>query len=266
LKSWHFKKEYLIIEYFEYTTVLNLFEEFRPIAGIDNAAFQVHIPPSADSLFAESGNVMPPFEAQMDVPCLDAAHNVNAAASITTSKDKLFFIKFTPGRTMRARWYLIQIDMQATTDTNPDFQTSNGKYWCVFLAKHPDDRSKSDEFSRWWPEWYRYSQCLTTNTIIYGDRILIRPHTTPDSRNFIQWATDIQLMGEGHDAIVGPFNFENISAANRVRQKISHAMWTSLSVACDNAGMLPPTFGSNYTQQIRTSSKSAKPRKRKSSK
>ena len=135
-----------------------------------------------------------------------------------------------------------------------------------FLAKHPDDRSKSDEFSRWWPEWYRYSQCLTTNTIIYGDRILIRPHTTPDSRNFIQWATDIQLMGEGHDAIVGPFNFENISAANRVRQKISHAMWTSLSVACDNAGMLPPTFGSNYTQQIRTSSKSAKPRKRKSSK
>jgi len=102
LKSWHFKKEYLIIEYFEYTTVLNLFEEFRPIAGIDNAAFQVHIPPSADSLFAESGNVMPPFEAQMDVPCLDAAHNVNTAASITKSKDRLFCIKFTPDRTMKA--------------------------------------------------------------------------------------------------------------------------------------------------------------------
>ena len=74
----------------------------HPIAGIDNAAFQVHIPPSADSLFAESGNVMPPFEAQMDVPCLDAAHNVNTAASITKSKDRLFFIKFTPDRTMRA--------------------------------------------------------------------------------------------------------------------------------------------------------------------
>jgi len=105
----------------------------QPIPGIDSAAFQVHLPPSADSLFEESGNVMQPIEDQLDEPGLGTAHIVNADL-ITASKDRLFFIRFTPDRTMRARWYLIQIDMQATTYTNPAFQT-NGNYWCYFFGK-----------------------------------------------------------------------------------------------------------------------------------
>jgi len=67
--------------------------------------------------------------------------------------------------------------------------------------------------------------------------------------------------GDGHKSIIGPFNFEDTSAANRIQQKVSHTTWTLLNMACDNAGMFPPTFGSNYTQQIRASSKSTKTRK-----
>jgi len=235
-----------------------------PSTSIDTAAFTAHQPPSADSLFKESGNVMPPVEHTLDSPELVTASTATDD-TIQVSMDRLFFIKFTPDRTMRARWYLVQIDMQATAETNPAFCT-DGKYWCVLVAKHPADKLKSDEFSQWWPEWYRYSKCPTTNTLVYGDRILIRPNSNPDSHKFIQWATDIGLTGNGHSSIIGPFNFEDISTANHVGQKVSHTTWKLLNIACDNAGILPPTFGADYTQQIRASSKSAKMGKKKFSK
>ena len=59
-----------------------------------------------------------------------------------------------------------------------------------------------------------------------------------------------RVKSDGHKSIIGPFNFEDTSAANRIRQKVAHTTWTLLNMACDNAGMLPPTFGSKYTQQI----------------
>ena len=30
-------------------------------------------------------------------------------------------------------------------------------YYCIFLAKNPDDQGKGNEFSRWWPECYAYT-------------------------------------------------------------------------------------------------------------
>jgi len=116
-----------------------------PSTSINTAAFAAHQPPSADSLFKESGNVMPPVEHPLDSPGLVTASTATDD-TIQTSKDCPFFIKFTPDRTMRACWYLVQINMQATAETNPAFRT-DGKYWCVFLAKHPADKLKSDEFS-----------------------------------------------------------------------------------------------------------------------
>ena len=144
----------------------------------------------ANTLFKSSGNLMPPHETQITSQVLPSDHN-----SIQLSKDKLFFVKFTPDRTMRPRWYLIQVDLQDTMDINP-LMINKGRYWCIFLAKHPGDNVKSDEFSRWWPEWYRYTRCKTTQTIVYGDRILVRPNSNPDSSKFIQWATDLKLIGK----------------------------------------------------------------------
>ena len=69
-------------------------------------------------------------------------------------------------------------------------------YHCVFLAKHPSDSNKSDEFSSIWPEWHRYSRCRKTDNIIYGDRILIRPSHNPDMNKFIQWSDNLPLLSK----------------------------------------------------------------------
>jgi hypothetical protein len=143
---------------------------------------------------------------------------------------------------------------------------TNGKYWCMFLAKHPEDRKKSDEFSRWWPEWYRYTLCKDTDDVIYGNRILIRPSSNPDSTKFVQWAMQLQLIGQNHSNILGPFDFEEINETNRMRQKISRSEWTQLKGVCSVHGMLPPTFGSNTDQQSIETLKTVQKRKRKNSK
>ena len=58
-------------------------------------------------------------------------------------------------------------------------------YHCVFLAKYPNDAIKSDELSRFFLEWHRYTRCSTTNEIVYGDHILIRPSHYPNKERFV---------------------------------------------------------------------------------
>ena len=163
------------------------------------------------------------------------------ATTITTSKDKLFFISFTPNNTLRARWYLIQVDMASTIETNPAFNT-NGRYYCTFLAKHPNDKHKSDEFSRFWPDWYNYTKDKN-DVITYGNRILFAPHINPNPDKYIEWATDIQLHDTSH-VFLGPFNFEPITTVNRTRHKVHRDQWTTCHAQCLQNNLLPPTLGS----------------------
>jgi len=121
---------------------------------------------------------------------------------------------------MRPRWYLAQVDLQSTEEINPTAQ-KNGKYWCMFLVKHLGDKKKSDEFSTWWPEWYRYTRYKDTSDVVYGNRILIRPSTNLDSTKFVQWAMELPLIGHTQHNMAGPFDFEEINASNRMRQKVS---------------------------------------------
>ena len=94
----------------------------------------------------------------------------------------------------------------------------------MFLAKHPDDQGKIDEFSRWWPEWYTYTNIKDSQEIVYNQRILIRPNACPDSKKHIQWATKVKLTStpennkEGYCHIVGPFNSESIDKYNRTQK------------------------------------------------
>ena len=87
----------------------------QPSNSIDKAAFTEHVNPITlpAQLFEESGNTMPESD-----------------------------------HTMRPRWYLIQIDMKSTVEINPAAQT-NGRYWCMFLATHLEDKKRNDKFSRW---------------------------------------------------------------------------------------------------------------------
>ena len=230
----------------------------QPSCGIDKPSLASHVQPTfsptANELFQENGINMPPIEHSdsTDFTSIEAPTDLD---------NKLFFIQYTPEDTLRRRWYLVQIDMESTATANPDYAT-NGKYWCIFHYSHPNDKDKSDEFSRWWPEWYRYTRCSTTDAIIYEYRILIRPSVTPCSKKFIQWAALIPLYGTKSTVLVGPFDFASITMSNRVRQRVSREYWDQLSQICNNIGILPPTVGvlQNSYQQSNQSTK--KKRKR----
>jgi len=113
-------------------------------------------------------------------------------ARITTSNDQLFFIAYTPSGTMTKRWYLVQMDLEATASiVKPTL--CEGEYYCTFLAKHPSNTKLSDDCSRWWPNWYRYSRDSVTDDIVFGDLILFHPNITPNHTKFIQWGNTVGL-------------------------------------------------------------------------
>ena len=199
--------------------------------------------PSTTSLFKESKQVPIPVESvDTNVPDL-------LLSSTQDLSDTLFFIQFTPAGTMLRKWYLVQIDLESTLVVNPDYAT-NGEYWCVFLARHSADKQKSDEFSRWWPEWHSYKRCSVSNDIIYGDRFEFRPSSTPPSTKYIQWSTLLPITGDKSTALVGPFTFAPINTSNRVRQTVAYDHWQSLIVACNFHGLLPPTVGIKSSHRI----------------
>ena len=191
--------------------------------------------PTAKALF-DDVKASPPLVEVVTSKSLDVPQD-----SIDMS-DKLFFIEFTPEGTLQRRWYLIQVDIPSTIEVNPDF-ASNHLYCFVFLAKHPTDIDKSDEYSRWWPDWYNYDRGPTTDAIIYGQRVLIKPNTIPCSSKFIQWSTLLPLRGHDSIALVGPFAFEQISTYNRVRQRVHNSNWELLIEACTLFRISPPTLG-----------------------
>ena len=52
------------------------------------------------------------------------------AEQVLASRDRLFFIQYTPAGTMRQRWYLVQIDLQATEELNSAWEDQ----WKIFLC------------------------------------------------------------------------------------------------------------------------------------
>ena len=131
----------------------------------------------------------------------------------------------------------------------------------MFLAKHPDDRHKSDEYARWWPDWYKYTKNRNTGVITYGQRVLIQPRTTPSSRTHIQWAELIELNSDC--IMLGPFNFQQPSDVNRARNTIQESHWKELHKICNNINLLPPTLGSHTSHRINPRNLTKKLRKRK---
>ena len=70
---------------------------------------------------------------------------INLHNAVNASTGKLFFVQYTPAGTIRPPWYLIQIDTISTAEL-PQWEET-GRYFCVFLARHPTDKNRSDEFT-----------------------------------------------------------------------------------------------------------------------
>ena len=88
-----------------------------------------------------------------------------------------------------------------------------------------------------------YTRCKNTDGIIYGDRVPIRPFTTPLSSKVIQWSILLPPFGEKAATLVEPFNFEPISLSNRVKQKVHHDQWNQLVEVNKLEANFPPTMG-----------------------
>ena len=63
--------------------------------------------------------------------------------NICESKDKILFVRFTPSHTMRSRWYLVQVDLDQSDDTD------SGSYYCTVFQRHPKDDGLPDNNARW---------------------------------------------------------------------------------------------------------------------
>lgn len=177
-------------------------------------------------------------ESHQDTPL----HIPTLHLTITQSKDKLCFISYTPTGTMLRRWFLVQLCLNATSTIKPDYLTT-GQYYAYFLAKHKDDAQLSDENSRWWPDWYRYTKDRITGDIVYGNRILFRPDISPDYSKYIQWADTISISVDG-TLLVGPFNFAAIRPSNQTRRRVDQKYWKLVADICITRNLLPPTLGS----------------------
>ena len=115
---------------------------------MDNQGLAVPHMPTIAELHEETATQSPDVE-QDDEPINESSQSIHQ--SIKESTDRLFFVKYVVAGTMRPKWYLVQVDLEATSTLNLEPEAT-GVYFCVFLAKHPNDAQKTDEFSRFWPD------------------------------------------------------------------------------------------------------------------
>ena len=215
----------------------------KPFLDIDHTAFQPHSFDTSTELHAATATTEHQVEVtRPSTPQSQTQTTQSLHVSITSSTDKLFFIRFKPEGTMTFRWYLVQVDLDSS-DALSTSETPSQSYFCSFLAKHPQDQFKSDEFSRWWPDWYEYSTCPDTDQIIYGDRILFSPYRIPDKDKYVLWATNVDLTPGGPHYLLGPFNFEAINHTNRMRCKVVRRDWIQCRDHCQTNNITPPTIG-----------------------
>lgn len=228
-------------------------------SNVDLEASKWHeILPTIKDLHNETNTSPPTIEA--DNPQQPPSQDLHQ--SIQNSKDKVFFIQFLPHGMMRPKWYAIQIDIESTIEANPNY-LENNQYWCVFLMKHPHDNNKSDEYSRWWPDWYKYTTNKNTGELIYGQRVLIRPNVIPSSKTHVQWAELVDLSKNPETILVGPFNFAMTQNATTTKNTIDNSEWTKLQLICESRGLITPTVGNNRSIQVNTRNLRRKTTKRK---
>ena len=90
---------------------------------LDELALQSHTTPKLPSIT----DIFKEFNTDMtNIPPIEVISHENNECKhvdIVASQSKLFFIKYTPENTLRQRWYLVQVDLEATLELNKDDPT-----------------------------------------------------------------------------------------------------------------------------------------------
>jgi hypothetical protein len=164
---------------------------------------------------------------------------------VQKSPDKLFFVSFRPEGTLRARWYLVQVDMDQTEliVEQHGAPSQSGIYYVHFFTRHPADHDETDPLARWWPEWREYTTGVDS-VIDYGTRVLFPPTRVPNAERFIAWA-DVVNLSDPTVCLLGPFNFmeprHNYAGRSpSYRQYVPTELWAQLAELCVSNGILPP--------------------------
>ena len=157
------------------------------------------------------------------------------AASIATSKDKLFFISNLMPNTLWPRWYLVQVNMECTLhDPMSQHFTTSGQYYVHFQHWHLDNVACNDLTSRWWPIWHEYT--IADDTIIdYGKSVNIRPHVMPDHTKYIAWS-DVVPLCSPECYLLGPVDFQT------GLRHLDQSVWSQHFQICATRGIIPPTL------------------------
>jgi hypothetical protein len=187
--------------------------------------------------------------------------NASLHAALSLSPDKLFFVSYRPSGTLRPRWYLIQVDLPQSLLASADC-VADGRYYCHFLGRHPDDNSLPDPPSRWWLLWHRFTS-LPDDSIEFGPRVLFKPTTTPDPASYIAWADVLPLL-DPSVCLLGPFSFTEPASnppgrTSSYRQMLPFRLWASLTNICISRGILPPILSSPPTTRSRWTRSSPRP-------
>ena len=64
------------------------------------------------------------------------------------SENKLCFITHKGAKIIKRKWFLVQIDMDNSSDTK-----QSGIYYMKFFRCHPKDSDKSHNSAQYWPDW-----------------------------------------------------------------------------------------------------------------
>jgi hypothetical protein len=126
---------------------------------------------------------------------------------IELSTDRLFFISFRMPGTLRAKWFLVAVDLTQTaaeTGRCGDPKVS-GTYFVHFYGRHPSDDSDSDCEARWWPLWHEFV-IADDGVIDYGKRVLVPPSQSIDKRQLLPWGECVTLLDQSL-CLLGPFDF-----------------------------------------------------------
>lgn len=166
-------------------------------------------------------------------------------SAIMASRDKLFFVSFRTEGTLRARWFLVGVDLEQTTRITHQHGNprDSGIYYVHFYARHPADNDETDPLTRWWLEWRQYTTA-SDGIIDYGTRVLFPPTRVPSAAKYIAWA-DVVNLSDPAVALVGPFDFQEprlnpVGRSASYRQIVPTEIWARLAEVCVSNGVLPP--------------------------
>ena len=216
-------------------------------------------------------------------------------AQIQKSRDKLFFIAYAPPdetKSSPTKWFLVRVDLE-TCDELDETQNckTTGQYYVEFYSKALDDRSKSDNVSKWWLIWNTFSY-KRGNMIIggatefnpnkktsvkkrlvdlfkNGNSAKVRPQFQANLERYTTYS-DIVNLADDTIRLVGPFDFKAVDLNHidpemrvdigrvspddvYVRDLVPTAQWMELTKALKGRKMTPPTIENENKKRKRQS-------------